>query len=92
MHARRTLILPERYRPVVFNTKNPQSLKTFLVDGAVAGRWRVERTGSRARVLLEPFERLPVSAGTELAEEAARLVRFMEPDAVSYAVRAAPAA
>ena len=40
VHARRTEILPEQYRPLVFNTKTPHSVPTFLVDGAVAGTWR----------------------------------------------------
>ncbi len=43
VHARRTQILPERFRGLVFSTKAPQSMATFLVDGAVAGSWRVER-------------------------------------------------
>jgi hypothetical protein len=87
VHARRTLILPERYRERIFNTKNPQSFATFLVDGAVAGTWRWERAGGKATLIVEPFEPLPRSAGPELRDEAARLVRFVEPDATSYAVR-----
>ena len=90
VHARRTLILPERYRPAIFNTKSPQSFATFLVDGSVAGVWRWERAGTKATLVLEPFERLPAAAARELRDEAARLVRFVEPDAASYAVRAQP--
>ena len=62
VHARRTQILPERFRPLVFHTKNPQSVATFLVDGAVAGAWRVERTGAKAMLRLDPFEPLPRGA------------------------------
>ena len=40
VHARRTLILPEEHRARIFNIKMPQSVGTFLVDGAVAGAWR----------------------------------------------------
>jgi hypothetical protein len=36
-HARRTQILPERFRDQVFSTKTPHSISTFLVDGVVAG-------------------------------------------------------
>ena len=43
VHARRTGILPERFRPHVFSTKTPQSVTTFTVDGAVAGTWREEK-------------------------------------------------
>ena len=42
VHARRTGVLPERYRPLIFSTKMPQSVGTFLVDGAVAGTWRYD--------------------------------------------------
>jgi len=41
-HARRTGILPEEHRAKVFDTKTPHSSPTFLVDGAVAGTWRVQ--------------------------------------------------
>jgi hypothetical protein len=91
VHARRSQILPERFRPLVFHTKTPHSVPTFLVDGAVAGSWRVERTAGRATLVLEPFEPLPAPAREELREEGLRLVRFMEPDATAHAVRAAGA-
>jgi hypothetical protein len=87
VHARRTQILPERFRPLVFNTKTPHSVPTFTVDGAVAGCWRVERSARKATLLLRPFEPLPRSPEREVRDEAERLVRFVEPDAVSYAVR-----
>jgi len=72
VHARRTQILPERYRSLVFNTKTPHSVPTFLVDGAVAGTWRFEK----GRVELKPFDRLPRAARGELEDEAERLATF----------------
>ena len=42
VHARRTGVLPEEYRPRIFPTTMPQSVGTFLVDGVVAGTWRFE--------------------------------------------------
>lgn len=69
VHARRTLILPEEYRPRVFNTKTPHSVNTFLVDGAVAGTWRYDD----GRVRLEPFHKLPRSTTKELEDEGERL-------------------
>jgi hypothetical protein len=72
VHARRTQILPERYRPLVFNTRTPHSVPTFLVDGAVAGTWRVEG----GRVELKPFEPLPRSLKREVDEEAQKLATF----------------
>jgi winged helix DNA-binding protein len=71
-HARRTGILPERFRPLVFNTKTPHSTATFLVDGRVAGRWSYER----GRVVTEPFVRLGRAVLKEVAEEAERLAAF----------------
>ncbi len=87
VHVRRTEILPERFRPLVFSTKMPQSVATFLVDGSVAGTWRVERARSKATLRLEPFEPLPRGALADVRDEGERLVRFHEPDAVSFAVR-----
>ena len=87
VHVRRTNVLPERFRGVVFSTKAPQSMATFLVDGAVAGAWRVERTQQKATLRLEPFERLPGGMRDEVRDEGERLVRFHEPDAMSFAVR-----
>ena len=87
VHVRRTEILPERFRPRVFSTKMPQSVATFLVDGSVAGTWKVERLGSKATLRLEPFEPLPRRALADVRDEGERLVRFHEPDAVSFAVR-----
>jgi hypothetical protein len=73
VHARRTGILPERFRALIFNIKTPQSASTFLVDGAVAGTWREE--GGRVR--LAPFEPVPRRVRGELEDEAARLERFL---------------
>jgi hypothetical protein len=72
VHARRTQILPEPYRPLVFNTKTPHSVPTFLVDGAVAGTWRFEG----GRIEVKPFEPLPKAARREVDEEATRLASF----------------
>jgi hypothetical protein len=72
VHARRTQILPERYRALVFNTKTPHSAPTFLIDGTVAGTWRVES----GRVELKPFEPIPKSVRREVDDEAHRLAAF----------------
>jgi len=87
VHARRAQILPERFRPMLFDTKTPHSAPSFLVDGTVAGKWRLERTKAKATLRLAPFEPLPRGSRTGLREEAERLVRFHEPDATSFAVR-----
>jgi hypothetical protein len=74
-HARRSGVLPEEYRPLLFHTKNPQSAPSFLVDGRVAGLWRHER----GRIVLEPFGRLSRRARSELADESERIRSLHEP-------------
>ena len=69
VHARRTGVLPEEYRPRIFSTKIPQSVGTFLVDGSVAGAWRVDD----ARIRWEPFRRLDAATRREVDDEAAQL-------------------
>ena len=91
-HARRAKILADEYRPLIFTTKTPQSVNTFLVDGAVAGKWSVKRATKKAELLVEPFEKLPAKARKELETEGERLVRFHEPDAASHTVRLAGSA
>jgi hypothetical protein len=72
VHARRTRLLPEQYRSRIFHTRNPHSVPTFLVDGAVAGTWVYERGAVR----LEPFGTLPRQTRRELDHEAERLTAF----------------
>lgn len=73
VHARRTQIVPERFRPLIFNTKMPQSIGTFLVDGQVAGTWRA----NDGRVTTSAFEPLPKTARRGVEEEAASLAAFI---------------
>lgn len=74
VHARRTQILPEEYRSAIFNTKNPQSLTTFMVDGAVAGIWKKEEG---PKLALEPFAPIPRVHRRDLEDEADRLAGFL---------------
>jgi hypothetical protein len=74
VQARRTQILPERYRSRVFNTKTPHSFHTFLVDGQVAGSWRHEQ----GRIVLEPFERLSKETRRALDDEAGYMAELFE--------------
>jgi Winged helix DNA-binding domain len=69
-HADRTRVLPAEYRSTVI--KGGWVHPTFLVDGMVAGLWRVEG----GKVKTEPFAPLPRTARRELEDEARRLARF----------------
>jgi hypothetical protein len=68
----RTRVLPEPYRRRVIG-QNGDVAQTFLVDGFVAGTWRVEK----GRVKLEPLTRLSRAAQGELEDEAAALEAFL---------------
>jgi hypothetical protein len=70
--ADRTRVLPEPYRKRVIRM-NGDVAQTFLVDGFVAGIWRVENR----RVVLEPFAPLSRWVRRELDEEAGRLEAFL---------------
>jgi hypothetical protein len=60
---------------------------TFLVGGVVAGTWKTTRAKSKATLQVVPFESLPRKSRDALEEEAAQLVRFVEPEATTFDVR-----
>lgn len=68
VHARRAGVLPEGYRPRIFTSRNPFSVGTYLVDGAVAGAWSV-RDG---HVVLDGY--IELDAGVRKAVEREREV------------------
>ena len=68
----RTRVLPEQYRRTVIK-QNGDVAQTFLVDGLVAGLWRVED----GRVTVVPFEPLRRAVRGDVEEEAARLEAFL---------------
>jgi Winged helix DNA-binding domain len=73
-HARRERILPEGTMSllVLGNGLRP----AFLVDGFVAGTWKL-RTARRSTTLeVEPFAPLPAAARRELEDEGRRLLAF----------------
>lgn len=79
---RRRMVAP-RDRPHLF-TKNLLVPATFLLDGFVAGLWRVERTKKEAKLALTPFGALDRRSRRALEEEGSSLLRFVEPDAEKY--------
>jgi winged helix DNA-binding protein len=70
-HADRSRVLPPDYRNAVIT--GGWVHPTFLVDGVVAGIWRLED----GKVKTEPFAPLPRGARRELDEEARRLAGFV---------------
>ena len=72
VHARATGVLPEEFRPIIFTSKLPFSMHTFLLDGSVAGAWRYEH----GRIELQPFRKLTRAERAELKQEGERLAAF----------------
>jgi hypothetical protein len=72
-YEERSRVLPDEYRKVVID-KRGDVAQTILVDGRVAGTWRVD--GRRVR--LEPFTPLPRAARREAEDEAARVEAFLD--------------
>ena len=72
VHARQAQVLAEEDRPLVFNTKTPHSVGTFLVDGRVAGTWKEVK----GRVVYSPFKALSAAARVDVEAEAERLTEF----------------
>lgn len=71
--ADRTRVLADEHRKTVIKM-NGDVAQTFLVDGFVAGMWRVDK----GRVVLEPFAPLSRAVQRELRDEAGRLEAFLQ--------------
>jgi Winged helix DNA-binding domain len=70
VHARRTGLLPEEFRPRIFSSRTPHSFNTFLVNGVVAGTWRHED----GRIGFDEFVPQPASVRRALRAEADRIM------------------
>lgn len=65
---------------------------SVLVDGFVAGTWRMDADGGEAVLTVHPFTTLPPSDHADVEDEAARLSEFLADDAERREVRIGPAA
>ncbi|HYR93746.1 MAG TPA: winged helix DNA-binding domain-containing protein [Methylomirabilota bacterium] len=84
--AERTRILPAAYKKqVIFSAEVWQ---TFLVDGFVAGRYRLASTKKEALLTLEPFKPLRRADKAALVDEGEHLVRFYYPNIPRHEVKA----
>ena len=84
--AERTRILPAEYKKqVIFSA---EVWTTFLVDGFVAGRYRLSATKKEARLELLPFKRLRKADKVALVDEGEKLARFYYPEVARHEVRA----
>jgi hypothetical protein len=86
-HADRTRIMSHDSRKCLFRLPNvfPGSV---LVDGFVAGMWRLSRSRTAATLTVELFGERPGAAGRDaVAKEAARVLAFAAPQASTQEVR-----
>ncbi|HLL45439.1 MAG TPA: winged helix DNA-binding domain-containing protein [Longimicrobiaceae bacterium] len=74
-HADRTRVISEEHRRRIF-TPNGIFPGTILVDGFVAGTWKIERHRGVATLRVEPFAPLAAEDQAALAEEGERLLAF----------------
>jgi hypothetical protein len=90
-HADRTRIIAEEDRKGLM-TPNGVGPGTVLVDGFVAGTWRITRQRDGATLHIRPFGRLNRQDRTALAEEGARFLDFAAAEAGTYDVEFTPRA
>jgi hypothetical protein len=81
---RRTRLVPDELRDLVYLRKNLQVKPTFLVDGFVAGIWSIEVKRREATLTLTG------SPDAGILEEGEKLVRWAHPDAKAHHVRSSP--
>ena len=74
-HADRRRVIADEDRKKVFLTA-ARVRATFLLDGFVAGAWKIEKTKKAAALIVEPFAPLSTKNRDALAEEGERLLRF----------------
>jgi hypothetical protein len=88
-HDDRTRVVAAEHRPFI-TTKNLLVPGTFLVDGMVAGTWKIERKKQTATLAIQPFGKLAKKAQAELDAEGQALLTFVEPDAGTREVQVKP--
>jgi hypothetical protein len=85
-HSKRTRVLADAHRKKVY-LPGLRVAATFLIDGFVAGVWKIEKKKGVATLMIEPFALLTKQDRKTLEEEGERLVRFVESDAKTFEVR-----
>jgi hypothetical protein len=74
-HADRRRVIADEDRKKVFLSA-ARVRATILLDGFVAGVWKIEKTKKTATLVVEPFRPLSAENRGALAEEGERLLRF----------------
>lgn len=76
-HADRSRMIAEEHRKRIA-TANLMVLPAFLVDGVVAGTWKIQREKNGATLAINPFVKLSKETKDELKEEGEKLLGFVE--------------
>jgi hypothetical protein len=84
-HADRTRVVTDANRKRIWTSNG--LLSSLLVDGMVAGRWKIARDSKRAELGIELFARLSKSDRSAVAEEGLRLLEFTDGDEVAHDIR-----
>jgi hypothetical protein len=79
-------MLAPQHRSKVFQP-GLRILATVLVDGVVAGTWKIERKKTSAELIVSTFGSLPSRVKPEIEAEGRALLEFAESDAASSRVR-----
>ncbi|MEU6672948.1 winged helix DNA-binding domain-containing protein [Streptomyces sp. NPDC046925] len=88
-HADRSRVVPAEYKGRTW--KGNFAYSVFLVDGFLAGVWRIEEGAGEAKgsavLTIEPFGKLTGAQRHELTEEAERLLNGPLSEAATYDIR-----
>ncbi|MEU6766148.1 winged helix DNA-binding domain-containing protein [Streptomyces sp. NPDC046853] len=88
-HADRSRVVPAEYKGRTWKGNFAHSV--FLVDGFLAGVWRIEEGAGKAKgsvvLTIEPFGKLTGAQRHELTEEAERLLNGPLSEAATYDIR-----
>lgn len=87
-HAYRTRIIAEEHRKRLMAGNDAPG--TVLLDGFVAGTWKISRSRDSATLLIRPLEPLQPRDRAALADEGARLLSFASAGAKAHDVQFTP--
>lgn len=89
-HADRTRIISEEYRQRLMTTSDGRLPSSILLDGFMAGLWKIVRGKGAATLRVQPYRSLNTDERDALAEEGARLLAFAAADASTHNIEFAP--
>ena len=84
-HADRTRVVSDVNRKRIWTSNG--LLSSLLVDGTVAGRWKITRNQKRAMLEIEPFARLSKGDRAAVVDEGLQLLAFTDGDEVAHDIR-----